>query len=487
MKRNTLNLHKVAAAVLLLAGGAVGTTATADEVPAYISTVSNDTVRVNQGKVQLSFTLDLGEHIVSNRQKRVVTPMLCTPDGDHSLSLPAVVAYGRQRSIKAQRTASERTATDSAYVVLRGNKDENRYVNYQVSVPFSPWMDQARFCLREEATGCAGCPQPTATQVVKEQALYSPALMPAEETGCPHEFVARHEERDAFLIYPVNQTRLYDDRYGNRTELDKIDSALQFVQHNPAYEIRRIYITGYASPEGRYTHNVRLAEGRAEALKQYIEQKYTLPDTLLVVTPGAENWQGLADALHHFELPYKDQVQAVAADTLMEPDQREARLRAIGNGMPYATLLRSIYPSLRKNTFRISYISRERTPEEARRLVFTQPEELNVYEFYAVAQTYYANDSAQYARVLLIAADTYPQHAIANNNAARICLRAGDTERAAHYLQRTHNEPFTWTNRGTLLWMQGEHYEAIDWWKRAADNGDETAKRNLQEAERRGY
>ena len=458
--------------------------ALAGNTPEYISTISSDTVRVEKGEVKVVFTLDLGRHIVNSLHKRILTPMLVSPDGKRHADLPPVVASGRQRAIKEERTAASVQAANP-YLVLRGNKAENRVVAYRASLPYEPWMQYARLSLREEVVGCDCGEVLVAEQQVKEQALHYPRVSPSAEMECPRAYTPRQEACDAFLIYPVNRTQLFPDRYGNRAELQKIDSTLRMVTDNPAYMIRSIAIAGYASPEGSYRHNVALAEGRAAALKDYVLNRYKLADTLLIVTPGAENWQGLEEAVRAAELPYKEDILQIM-HTVADPDEREEQIRAIGGGTPYAFLRHAVYPGLRKNTFRISYVSRERTPEQARELVFSAPSELNVHEFYTVAQTFYADDPETYAKVLLIAADTYPQHSVANNNAARLSLMGGDVGKAEKYLLRTANEPFTWNNRGVLLWLQGKPEEAVVWWRKAAEAGDTQAGMNLAEVEKRG-
>lgn len=455
-----------------------------DDVPDYVTSVRNESIRLDSGMVSVNFTLDLGSRIVYKQHKRIVTPIIISNDGNHEVSLPSVVANGRTRAIKDRTQGLDRTEAEDAYRVLTGNNEENRLVDYHATVAYQPWMDNARLSLLEEVTGCNCGGLLASEQVLTEQALYSPALQPSAETRVPHTFTPRSEERDAFLFYPVNQTRLYPERYGNAGELAKIDSALQFVQHNPAYQIQHIYISGYASPEGRLSHNLHLAEERAVALKQYVLGNYRLPDTLLEVTRGAENWEGLAKAVEQMEIPNRDALLAIIRSD-EEPDRREARLKQEAPDA-YHLLLRSVYPTLRKNTFRISYISRERTPEEARRLAEEQPQELNAYEFYTVAQTYCTDDEQAYGDLVLRAADTYPQNAEANNNAARTCLLRGDLDRASQYLDRTANEPFTWNNRAVLLWRKGRQQEALLWLHKAVDAGDPQAMENLREIEKRG-
>ena len=481
---NILFQSLVAALAFLLAAEPA---ARAQDAPRYVAAVTADSMRIHRGRVQVSFTLDLGKRIADRQHRRVLTPVLCAADGAHEARLPHVVARGRLRAIQEEKNGTAPAADTAAYCVLRAGREGQRLVRYRTSVPYEPWMDSARLVLRQEVTGCRCGGLLSNAQVVAGQALYRPQLVPSACVELPREFTPRREQRDAYLIYPVNQTALYPDRFGNRAELAKIDSALCLVQQNPAYEIRRIDITGYASPEGRYGHNVRLAQGRAEALKQYVQQHYDLPDTLLRVTPGAENWAGLAQALAGMELPYKDELLALATDTLLPPDEREARLRQVGGGQPYRMLLSAVYPGLRKNTFRISYVSRERTPAEARRLAWEEPGELNAYEFYTVARTYYREDPDAYERILLRAADTYPDNPVANNNAASLCLRRADTTRAARYLDRAGAGPATWNNRALLLWLQGRPDEAVAWWQKAATNGDEAALNNIEEAKRRGW
>lgn len=456
----------------------------AEQEPDYTFRISADSIRTAGGRVSISFTLDLGERIVYSQHKRILTPVICTADRSRQLDLPAVVVNGHNRAIKEQRVAQAALQPADVYLTLTGNRPSNRMVSYQARVDYQPWMEQAVLTLRQDVLGCACGGLLEQEQEVKGQLLYAPQLSISPEMECPKDFVQRKIEKDAFLIYPVNQTRLYPDRYGNRAELLKIDSAMNYVQQNPDYEIRRIEITGFASPEGSYEHNVKLAEGRAGALKDYILKRYAADPALMDVRPGAENWEGLAEVIAAGQMPYKEEMLDIIG-TVADPDSREAAIRRLDGGRTYQALLTTVYPGLRKNTFTISYISRERTPEAARDLALSRPQELNAYEFYTVAHRFCADDPEAYRRLLLTAADTYPDNAVACNNAAAICLRDGDYELAERYLSQTANEPFTWNNRGYLLWMKGEREEAAVWWRKAAEQGDPTARHNLEELEKR--
>lgn len=449
----------------------------------YEPSITHVSTRVKGDKLHVAFILELGETPVKTQHKRTLTPMVRTADGHRCILLPPVVLKGRNRSIMEQKNHGEQDDTE-AFRVFSGKECKNIRMDYHAVTSYQSWMEQAVVMLKDEVTGCAECGITTCEYPVQDYAVYAPQLRLSPQAECAREFVARTERRDAFLIYPVNGTRLYAQRYGNQAELAKIDSAVTYVRSNPNYEIKSIAIAGYASPEGSYTHNLYLAKARAQALYDYMCNRYNLPDSLMAVTTGEENWEGLVKALEDYELPYKDEVLNTISQT-EDPDRRDEALKQIGGGVPYHTLLHAIYPTLRKNTCCITYTSKERTIEEARKLVFTRPSELNPYEFYRVADSCYAVDLKTYRRVLKIAANTYPQHTVANLNAARICLEEEDLEGAARYLERTDQSAVTWNTRACLLWKRGDREEAMVWWRKAAAAGDACARWNLEEAGKR--
>lgn len=457
----------------------------AEKEPNYTVEVFSDTIRTyGTDKVKICFSVDLGEYVISGQHKRIITPIICTPDRKKQICLPAMIINGRKRSIKELRDGNLQEPSAGEYITLNGNKKENRIINYRAETDYTPWMEDAQILLRHEVIGCASCGLLEEEYGVSNSLLYKPEFKVSPEMECPNDFVQRKIRKDAFLIYPVNQTVLYPERYGNERELEKIDSAINYVRFNPDYEIRHIDIAGFASPEGSYKHNIKLAEGRAEALKKYITKYYPYISTPLNVVSGAENWDGLKSILSASQLPHKEKMLSII-DSIDSPDRREEAIKSIDNGRTYQTLLTTVFPVLRKNTFTISYISKERTPEDARRLAFSQPQELNAYEFYNVAHRFYADDTETYRRLLLIAADTYPENSIVCNNAAAICLSTGDYNKAEKYLSQTANEPFTWNNRAYLFWMTGRKEEAKVWWEKAAGNGDTIAEYNLQELGKR--
>ena len=75
----------------------------------------------------------------------------------------------------------------------------------------------------------------------------------------------------AYLDFPVNQTTIQPDYRNNPSELAKIRRSIEAVRGNQFASITALTIKGYASPEGSYASNARLAEGRAKALLDYVK------------------------------------------------------------------------------------------------------------------------------------------------------------------------------------------------------------------------
>lgn len=439
--------------------------------------------RIDAGRVDIYFRLYTGDKKTRAQHQRKLLPVLISKDSLHQKELPPVYAYGRTRYLKNLR---EHRIPETADTLLIGKNTKGAEIDLNTEVRFEQWMDQASLYIRQEVSGCAGCGSNQSDSMQMGQILYQPRIQLSPEIPCPEEFVSRHRSCDAFLRFDVGKAEIRPELGSNQREIDKIDSVLLFVLRNPAYEILEMDIQGFASPEGSYAYNTNLAQKRALALKDYIAYIHQLPQGVLSVLPGEENWDDLMELVRMTGIAHKEEIIQIM-ESVDDPDEREYRIKQIDGGKPYQLIFRILYPSLRKNTFHVSYISKERSIEEAHELVFTQPSELNVYEFYNVAKAYYAQDTAKYNEVIKIAADTYPTHSITNANAARIALAEGNLDQARLYLLNTKYEDFTLGIRAHIAYMEGHTEDALLLWEEAALHGDPSAKPNIEEINKRGY
>lgn len=148
------------------------------------------------------------------------------------------------------------------------------------------------------------------------------------------------------------------DRYSTAdvadpSELGRLDSLLADVAARPEVRIVSARITGYASPEHTYLHNLALSERRARSLAPFIEGRLGLRPHDIVLTGAGEDWQGLADALADSGL---DSAAALIAMIRTVPisDGREEKLRALA-GDDYTALANAMFGALRRSVVEIVY------------------------------------------------------------------------------------------------------------------------------------
>ena len=155
-----------------------------------------------------------------------------------------------------------------------------------------------------------------------------------------------------FLIsYPVNETVLYENYHDNANNLRIIK---EYFKESP--RIDSIVIYSYASPEGPYKLNQRLARERGERARKYLLEHLpadrNFPDSLIIVNHTAENWEGLYDMVYKF-YPYQDKqdvLHLLQRDDISN-DKRKELLKKLNGGRPWGFIKAKILPQLRYATW----------------------------------------------------------------------------------------------------------------------------------------
>ena len=154
------------------------------------------------------------------------------------------------------------------------------------------------------------------------------------------------------LSFRVNDTRIIDTLGDNAAQLARIESLMEELVEQREFHVDSIVLTASASPEGGYTHNERLARGRAAALKQRLGRRFGLQvDTLLCVWWVAEDWDELARLITTDGTIAERETILDLLRTVDDPDRREAELR---RRFPkqYRDIRERLYPLLRAVNFK---------------------------------------------------------------------------------------------------------------------------------------
>ena len=107
--------------------------------------------------------------------------------------------------------------------------------------------------------------------------------------------IARSECDSVRIYFRQGHSVLEPGLHGNREALKRIADSLR-TYAGPTGRLRRIEVTGGASPEGSVLLNKRLSEKRAKALLEHLSREGGIPDSLLSFTFLGRDWGGLIPA-----------------------------------------------------------------------------------------------------------------------------------------------------------------------------------------------
>ena len=443
----------------ILSAFALGAHADGADVTAYSAERHGDYLAVDM-------TLVLSGLDVSSNRAVLLTPSLVS--GTDSLALPSVAVYGRRRYYYYKRNYGSEMLSGKDETALR-SKDVPAELPYHQVVPYQDWFADARVVLDRRDYGCC-------LEVVAQErrelgectgAEYAPQLVYVKPS-------ARREKRrslegSAYIDFPVNQTTIYPDYRRNFEELRTIRATIDAVRNDPDATIDSVWLKGYASPEGSYENNTRLAIGRTEALKEYIRQLYRYGSFAIATDYEPEDWAGLKKAVETSSLPRRNEILTlITSDS--DPDRKEELIRSL-YPEDYRYMLSTYYPALRHTDYRVSYVVRSYSdPKDIIRIMREHPEKLDLNEFYVAAESLEAG-SAEFAEVFETAVRVYPNDATANLNAANTALSRRDLPRAASYLEKAGESAEAVYARGVLAGLQGDRQKAEALFREAGSKG----------------
>lgn len=444
--------------------------------------VSNQSILISDnGQVMIGMDITLPAAMeLSSNCVATLTPVLKTQDNSYNRILPAIWVYGRIRSIVQQR---ERSIPSDVYTILRRKNGTEQTVNYSARIPYEKWMNGAELELQAAIRGCADCQKEENSAFITRANLERYVVKPVVAFVSPavEAVKNRAEEGRAYLDFPVNQMKIYPDYRRNPSELAAIKHTVDVVKNDVNTTITEIAIVGYASPEGRYAANARLAQGRAEALKSYVMNEYGFKADLFKVNSVPEDWAGLRAYVAKNDLPLKEEILSIIDKNESDFDVKEERIKALDGGKVYAALLQDCYPALRHSDYTVRYVVRGFDVEEAKQIIKLRPQQLSLQEMFLVAQTY-EKGSDEFNEVFDVAVRMFPDDPTANINAAAIELQRGDLQQAVRYLDKADAQASaTLNNRGVLKLLQGDLDSAENYFKQAQAKDSVEAGANLEE------
>lgn len=424
-------------------------------------------MREDENVMAVDLTFVLGNVEVKSPGAVVATPMVV--NGIDTLKLPSIGIYGRTAWYASKRN-DRLPLSKNAEKVIRYEKHLPDQL-YSQKVKYEEWMNGSDLVVELIDYGCIGSEKGHAwldNLAHYQRVEYQPTFI--YQTAVAEQVKTRELAGRAYIDFPVNKTEIYPDYRRNSIELRKITATIDSVRNDKDVNVTSITIKGFASPEGSYANNTRLAQGRTEALKNYVQSLYHFAPGFIKTDYEPEDWQGLREYVENSGMPNKSELLRIINDTYLDPDVRD---RTIATRFPsdYKFLLQNVYPGLRHSDYRIEYEIRSFSdPVEIRELLVKEPGKLSLNEIYIAAQGLEPG-SDEYNEIFETAARLFPNEPIANLNAANAMMQRGDLVGAARYLDKAGDSAEAVYARGVLAGLNGDFDTAVQLVEKAISMG----------------
>jgi hypothetical protein len=443
-----------------------------------------DKIEINRSGEHIIIDMDinLSQLKLKSSQAVLITPVVV--NGDRRLELTPIGIYGRENYINNKRTMGD---------IMLGGTDEIKFrksempdvLNYQKILAYQSWMNGAMMIIEKEVHGCCDRIDDRAEALVGgyEEFIYKPEFIYVTSEG---EAKAKVHalEGSAMIDFPIGMTRIIPTYGSNRVEIDKIVNNIKSVSDDKDAIISNITITGYASPDGPYGTNERLARERTMSLKNYVSDLLGSTSKLISTSYVAEDWEGFRAKIAASHMTNRDAILSII-DSEDDLDLRERKIRQ-AYPRDFNTFKETIFPALRRTNYKVEYEIRTYTDvEEIKSLVRTAPQKLSLQEFYlAASEMQSGGDEFDY--IFETAARMFPEDEIANLNAANASMSKGNLRDASSYLTKAGNSAEADYARGVLAALNKEYATAIAHLRKASDAGLAKAAKVIAEIEKVG-
>lgn len=198
-----------------------------------------------------------------------------------------------------------------------------------------------------------------------------------------------------------------------------------------------IEVSAYASPDGRYSFNEKLAERRQDVTADYLRQqlKKIKMDADINTKYTAEDWDGFQELVAASNLQDKNVILSVLS-MYKDPEEREQQIRNMSN--IYTDIKDGIMPELRRARLIVNYEVIGRSDEEILNQYKEDMSKLSVEELIYGANDLVENPAEQKQWNQAIA-QRFPNDYRPLNNLAQLAYKEGDYAAAAKYLQQAKN------------------------------------------------
>ena len=440
MPKNYFVLLSGAALLLLTScGGKLG------PLSADNFTVTPNPLETQVGKVPATINGTFPEKYMKKKAVVTVTPELRYADGQvakgQSTTFQGEKVYGNNQTI-LYRTGGRYTMKTS-FDYLDCNKAD-MYLKFVARVGTKPMYVPA---------------VKVATGVLATGELYKKTLKSAQSAIAPDAFQRiTAQKQQASVNFLIQQATLRQSELKNNSVQEFVRLLEQINNDREGLNLKDVEVSAYASPDGGFDLNDRLAAQRQQNTQKYVQQelkKAKLANAAIDAKYTAEDWDGFQELVKASNIQDKDVILRVLS-MYKDPQEREQQIKNISAA--FRELADGILPQLRRSRMIINYETVGRSDEQIQEQLKADASKLNVEEMlYAAALTDNANEKEN---IYKTTTKLYPNDARAYNNLATIEYAKGNYDAAKKFVEQAQqvsaNIPEAAANLGLLALQKGD-------------------------------
>ena len=269
-------------------------------------------------------------------------------------------------------------------------------------------------------------------------------------------------KQEANIKFLIGQANLRTSELSSVSiqDLVKILKEINDMQEERA--LQNIEVSAYASPDGGYAFNERLAEKRQNVSAKYMQKelKKIKMDAEVDTKFTAEDWEGFKELVSKSNLQDKDVILRVLS-MYQDPEEREQQIRNMSS--VFTEIAEGILPELRRARLIVNYEVIGRSDEQILAQFKEDASKLSVEELLYAANTL-VNDNATRKAWYEKTTKLYPNDYRAYNNLAQMAIMEGNETAAQSWLQKAQSvnskAPETNANLALLALKNGDTAKA---------------------------
>lgn len=269
-------------------------------------------------------------------------------------------------------------------------------------------------------------------------------------------------KQEANIKFLIGQANLRTSELSSVSiqDLVKILKEINDMQEERA--LQNIEVSAYASPDGGYAFNERLAEKRQNVSAKYMQKELKKISMNAEVDTKftAEDWEGFKELVSKSNLQDKDVILRVLS-MYQDPEEREQQIRNMSS--VFTEIAEGILPELRRARLIVNYEVIGRSDAQILAQFKEDASKLSVEELLYAANTL-VNDNATRKVWYEKTTKLYPNDYRAYNNLAQMAIMEGNETAAQSWLQKAQSvnskAPETNANLALLALKNGDTAKA---------------------------